>query len=229
MIANKKEFGLGVALIAVFFVALAVVFSPIFANGRNALDYLDGVFNSVSKASAYYIPGAIEKARKLEGTAISVAIKVNDAEQAQETQKLLSAAGATVSADGAKLAVSGDLGVILGAALRDADAMFKNDTASITGKYGFDGKRALYAWHTALGDTMKDLTRQKRFKEASAIRDSMTKGLEPAYNYFGITAISMKNMAGVALVALIGYVVYTIWYGFAILFLFEGWGLKLEH
>lgn len=229
MIANKKEFGLGVALVAVFFGALVVVFSPIFENGKNALDYLDGVFNSVSKASAYYIPAAIEKARKLEGTAVSVGIKLSDAEQAREAEKLLTAAGATVSADGAKLAVSGDLGRILGAALADADAMFKNDAATISGKYGLDGKRALFAWHTALGDTMKDLTRQKRFKEASAIRDSMTKGLEPAYNYFGITAISMKDMIGVALVALVGYVVYTIWYGFAILFLFEGWGLKLEH
>jgi hypothetical protein len=229
MIANKKEFGIGVALIAVFFVALAVVFSPIFENGKNALDYLDGVFNSISKASAYYIPASIEKARKLEGTAVAVVIKVSDAEQARETEKLLAAAGATVRVDGAKLAVSGDLGKILGAALADADAMFKNDGASLSNRYGIEGKKALYAWHTALGDTMRDLNKQGKFKEASTVRDSMTKALEPAYNYFGITAISMKHMIGIALVALIGYVVYTIWYGFAILFLFEGWGLKLEH
>ncbi len=229
MIAHKKEFGIGVALIAVFFVGLAVVFSPIFENGKNALDYLDGVFNSISKASAYYIPASMEKARKLEGTAVSVAIQVNDAEQAREAEKLLAAAGATVQLDGVKLAVSGDLGRILGAALGDADAMFKNDAAALSARYGLDGKRALYAWHTALGDTMRDLNRQARFKEASTIRDSMTKALEPAYNYFGITAISMKHMIGVALVALIGYVIYTVWYGFAILFLFEGWGLKLEH
>jgi hypothetical protein len=24
-------------------------------------------------------------------------------------------------------------------------------------------------------------------------------------------------------------VVYTLWYGFAIMFMFEGWGMKLEH
>jgi hypothetical protein len=24
-------------------------------------------------------------------------------------------------------------------------------------------------------------------------------------------------------------VIYTLWYGFAILLMFEGWGLKLEH
>jgi hypothetical protein len=36
-------------------------------------------------------------------------------------------------------------------------------------------------------------------------------------------------MVWVSLAALVGYVLYTIWYGFAILFLFEGWGLKLSH
>jgi hypothetical protein len=28
---------------------------------------------------------------------------------------------------------------------------------------------------------------------------------------------------------LIFYVVYTLWYGFAIMYMFEGWGLQLEH
>jgi hypothetical protein len=39
----------------------------------------------------------------------------------------------------------------------------------------------------------------------------------------------MSSMLWVSLAALVGYVLYTIWYGFAILFLFEGWGLKLDH
>jgi hypothetical protein len=28
---------------------------------------------------------------------------------------------------------------------------------------------------------------------------------------------------------LIFYVVYTVWYGFGFMYLFEGWGMKLEH
>ena len=74
MIHDKRRFGMGAALMAVFLAALAVVFSPIFGDGKNALDYLDGVFNSISKASAYYIPASVEKARRLEGTAFSVRI-----------------------------------------------------------------------------------------------------------------------------------------------------------
>jgi len=53
--------------------------------------------------------------------------------------------------------------------------------------------------------------------------------VEPAYNYYGVEAVPMGNMIWVALAALVGYVLYTIWYGYAILFLFEGWGLKLTH
>ena len=56
MIHDKKEFGIGVALLSVFFVALAAIFMPFFEGGKNTLDYMDGLFNSISKHSAYYIP-----------------------------------------------------------------------------------------------------------------------------------------------------------------------------
>jgi hypothetical protein len=107
--------------------------------------------------------------------------------------------------------------------------MFRNEGARVAARYGFDERRALYAWHTALGDAAKELDRQSRFREAAAVRDAMTKGLEPAYNYYGVTAIAMKDMIWIALAALVGYVLYTVWYGYAILFLFEGWGVKLGH
>ncbi|MCK7577508.1 MAG: hypothetical protein MZV65_18020 [Chromatiales bacterium] len=62
MIHDKKEFGIGLALMAAFLAGLVAIFSPLFAGGKNALDYLDGTFNSISKDSAYYIPGVMEKA-----------------------------------------------------------------------------------------------------------------------------------------------------------------------
>lgn len=229
MIHNKREFGLGLALIVAFFIALFFIFSPLFGNGRNLLDYLDSAFNSISKNSAYYIPGVVEKAKQHEGTAVTVAIKAADAGQAARMEKLFTVAGASVTLDGAKLTVSGDLGLMLGGALADADLMFKNDGVVVAGKYGIEEKRVLYDWHQALGAMVKDLNRQQRFKEAKSSRDVQTKAVEPAYNYYGVKAVPMSSMIWVALAALIGYVVYTIWYGFAIMFLFEGWGLRLEH
>jgi len=229
MIHDRRQFGLGLGLMAVFLVALALVFRPMLAGGRNVLDYLDGVFNSTSKASAYYIPAAREKARKLSGSPLAVTIAAKGPEQALQAGKLLRAAGAGVTIDGKRLSVSGDLGRVLAEALADADAMFENDGARLSGKYGFDERRVLYAWHGALGEVVKELNRQGKFGEARVVRDVVTKGLEPAYNYYGVTAVEMKDMIWVALAALVGYVVYTVWYGYAILYLFEGWGLKLEH
>ena len=107
--------------------------------------------------------------------------------------------------------------------------MFKNEGAAVAAKYGFDERRVLYDWHQALSTMAKDLNRQGKFKEAKMLREVQTKAIEPAYNYYGIQAVPMSNMIWIAMAALIGYVVYTVWYGYAILFLFEGWGIWLKH
>ncbi|MCK9386857.1 MAG: hypothetical protein M0Q22_00485 [Sulfuritalea sp.] len=229
MIHNKKEFSIGLALIVGFFLALVGIFSPIFPGGTNTLDYMDSTFNSISKDSAYYIPVVAEKARKYDGAAVTMNIKAADPGQAAHMEKMLTTAGAKVVVDGANLNISGDLGRMLGSILADADLMYKNEGAVVAGKYGFEEKRALYDWHRALSAMTKDLNKQSKFKEGKLLRDVQTKAVEPAYNYYGVKAVPMSKMIVVALAALIGYVVYTIWYGFAILFLFEGWGFKLEH
>ena len=229
MIHDKRQFLLGAVLMAAFLGALALVFRPAFEGGRNTLDYLDGVFNSTSKASAYYVPAAQAKARALGASPIAVQLRAKGAAQAAQIETVLGTAGATVRREGAALSVSGDLARILAEALADADAMFRNDGAALSTRYGLDERRVLYVWHAALGEIVKDLGRQARFREAAAVRDAMTKGLEPAYNYYGVKAIAMKDMMWIALAALVGYVLYTVWYGYAILYLFEGWGVKLEH
>jgi hypothetical protein len=229
MIQDKKEFGLGLALLAAFFVVLGFIFSPLFEGGRNTLDYLDNTFNSISKNAAYFIPGVADKAKAFAGTEVSVTIKAADAGQAARLEKIMSVAAAKVVADGTQLVVSGNLGQLISSALADADLMFKNDGAALTGKYELEGKRVLYDWHQAFSTMTKDLNRQGKFQEGKILRDVQAKALEPAYNYYGVEAIPMSSMFWVAMAALIGYVIYTVWYGFAILFLFEGWGLKLNH
>lgn len=229
MIHDKREFGIGLALMAGFFAVLFAIFSPLLEGGRNTIDYLDGVFNSISKNSAYYIPALAEKAGKHEGNVVQLSVKATDAGQAGRMQKLFEGAGASVSIDGTKLNVSGDLGRMIKAALADADLMFRNDGAAVSAKYAVEAKRALYDWHRALSAMAKDLDRQSKFAEGMVVRDAQSKGVEPAYNYFGIKAIPMGDMIWVVIAALAGYVIYTVWYGYAILFLFEGWGLKLEH
>lgn len=229
MIHDKKEFGLGLALMAGFFAVLVLLFMPLFEGGKNTIDYLDNVFNSISKNSAYYIPELAEKAKPHAGKNVSLAIKANDEAQAARMEALLIQSGASVERQGQQLKFSADLGQLVAAALADADLLFKNDGAALETKYGVEARRTGFDWHRMMNASAKDLDRQQQFAESKLLRDVMTKGIEPAYNYFGVKAIAMKDLLWVVIAALVGYVVYTVWYGFAILYLFEGWGLKLEH
>ena len=63
MIANKKKFFGGVGLMIAFVIVLIIFFSPIYA-GKNGLEYLDNLYNSISKGSAYYIPKVKKKSVK---------------------------------------------------------------------------------------------------------------------------------------------------------------------
>ena len=62
MIANKKEFYAGFGLIVIFTIVLIILFMPVFG-GKNALENLDMLYNSISKGSAYYIPKAKKEAK----------------------------------------------------------------------------------------------------------------------------------------------------------------------
>lgn len=228
MITNKKKFFTGLGLMAVFIVVLALMFSPLF-KGKNALEYSDALYNSISKGSAYYIPQAKNEAAKIDGAAVSLSLDFHDEGQASRAAKLFAAAGVEASAEGPVLKVEGDIGGMLASCLEDADAMYANDGGKVSGRYGFDERRALYDWWTALKLADADLKRQKRFKEAKTVSLVKKKAVETAYNYYGITPQKITDRLGIVIFSLIFYVIYTVWYGFAILFMFEGLGLSFGH
>jgi len=228
MIANKKEFYGGFVLFIAFFVVLFIIFSPVF-NGQNGLDYLDSLYNSISKGSAYYIPKVQEETDKFIGNKVTMALKMADENHAQQTASLFTKAGATAEVSEAQLNISGDLGNILANCLEDSDSMYNNDGATVSGKYGYDERRVLYNWHTALKAADKNLKKQKLFKEAKVVALAIKKVVETSYNYYKIVPEKIGNKVGIVIFSLVFYVVYTLWYGFAILFMFEGWGLRLEH
>jgi len=232
MIANKKEFSGGLVMMAGFWIVFAILLSPVFPGQDkkvNMLDYMDSMYNSISKKSAYYVPATREKVEAFKGNTIALNIKTDDALSAQRLTNVLKQAGANVQAGEKEIKVSGDLGGILTAVLADADAMFANDGQAISAKYGTDEKQALFDWYNAMKSMEKSLTKQEKFKESKIIYQVRTKTVEPAYNYYGIEAQSIKDKAVLVILSLAGYVIYTMWFGFSILFMFEGWGLKLEH
>lgn len=228
MMVNKKEFGLGLFLFIGFWVVFIIMMSPVF-KGMNLLDYMDNLYNTISKDSAYYIPAVMEKAEAYKGREISVELSVGDARQAERIAALFRKNTTDVIAENGSLKITGDLGMILGNILRDSDLAFANDGASIEGKYGVGARQVLFDWWTAAGLMDKNLKKQKKFKEATMVYQVQAKAVEPSYNYFGIKAENIRQQIAIVVASLAGYVIYTLWYGFSILFMFEGYGFKLEH
>ncbi|MDL1967982.1 MAG: hypothetical protein LWW97_05375 [Deltaproteobacteria bacterium] len=228
MIAHKKEFYGGFTLFVAFFIVLFIIFSPIF-KGQNGMEYLDSLYNSISKGSAYYIPKVKKETDTFKGNTVNMALKMADENQAQQTAMLFTTAGATAEVSGAQLNVSGDLGNILANCLADSDSMYNNDGTKVSGKYGYNERQVLYNWWTALKAADKDLKKQKLFKEAKTVALVIKKTVETSYNYYTIEPQNITDKMGIVIFSLVFYVCYTLWYGFSILFMFEGWGLKLGH
>ena len=228
MIANKKKFILGLAMMATFIVVLIIFFSPVL-NGKNGLEYLDDLYNSISKGSAYYIPKLREDVQPFAGSTVEMTLTLKSADQARQTSLLFEKAGALINVSDNTLKVSGDLGAILQSCLEDSDSMYLNDGRKLSDRYGYDERQVMYNWWTASKEMDNDLKKQKKFKAADVVATVEKKAVETVYNYYRIEPQKISERYGIVILSLIFYVIYTVWYGFAFMYLFEGWGLKLEH
>jgi hypothetical protein len=229
MIANQKEFYGGVGLMGGFLVVLVMIFLPLY-QGQNGLNFLDNLFNSISKGSAYYIPKVKEDvAKSLSGKKMALDLKFENEVQANECIALFTKGDATAIVEGKNLKVSGDLDRMMANCLEDADALYYNKSDVLEAKYGIKGKQVLYNWWVSLKAMQKSLNNNEQFDEAKVLYTVMTKAVECSYNYYTIEPQSMTSRLGVVVFALVFYVIYTLWYGYAIMFMFEGWGLQISH
>jgi hypothetical protein len=228
MIADKKEFYGGFALLVGFFVVLAVMFSPVF-EGKNALDYLDSLYNTISKGSAYYIPKLKKEVAEFKAEPVAITIKMKDPQQAEKTALLFTKSEAAAEVSGSDIKISGDFTKIMGNCLDDADNMFNNNGSVISEKYGYPEKEVLFNWWSAIKLMDKEFGKQSKFKEMKLMTSVSKKGVECSYNYYKIVPKKISEKIGIVVFSLVFYVLYTLWYGFAIMFMFEGWGMKLSH
>lgn len=228
MIEKKKEFYIGFGLLIGFAAILIIIFSPVF-KGQNGLEYLDELYNSISKGSAYYIPKVKAETEPFAGKSVSTTIEMADESQTQQAAALFMKGGALVNISGNRLKIEGDLGEILANCLEDADRMYMNDGQAISTKYGYNERQVLFNWWQALSAMDKALKKQKQFQEAKILDLVVKKAVETSYNYYQIEPQKISDRAFIVLFSLVFYVLYTLWYGFAIMFMFEGWGMKLEH
>lgn len=225
---DKKRFGIGAGMMVTFVGVMVVIFMPLF-EGKNGLDYLDSLYNSISKGSAHYIPELREANKTYAGQTVELALTMKDGKQAGRTAKVLTTAGATATVEGSRVKVQGDLGGILEQCLTDADQMFANDGAAVVKRHGLEERLVLFTWWSALHAMTKDLNRLKKFEQAKFVSTVNQKAVECAYNYYRIEPQKIGDRWGIVVFSLFFYVLYTVWYGFAVLFMFEGAGFRLEH
>jgi len=228
MIADKREFYSGWGLLASFAAVLALIFMPIF-NGHNGLDYMDDLYNSISKGSAYYIPKLKEATPSVADSRIAVRLALPEGTDMIRAGMLFARSGAAPGEKDGGLAVSGSLKRILDNCLTDSDLMYHNDGKALVEKYGYDERGVIYNWYLTLQAMERELKKQKQFAEAKLVAEVVQKAVECSYNYYTIEPKKIGDSLGVVVFSLVFYVVYTLWYGFGFLFLFEGWGLRLEH
>ena len=229
IIKNKTEFAKGAFLAVTFFGVLALIFSPIFGEGRNGLTYADDMFNKLAKGSSYFIPKVEKSNEKFKGAQLALVIKLDKPEQQNAgTMKLLASAGAKVKTANTDIQMTGDLGALMSKVLRDADDMYKNNGAAVARRYGVDEKEAMASWWSALKAMDKTLKKQGKIEEAKIVSDVMKKAVEPAYNFYGVVAQQVSEKAGIMTGLLVFYVIYTMWWGFAIFYMFDGIGLTMK-
>ncbi len=226
MHTQKKAFLKGVGLMAGFAVVLVVLFLPIM-KGQNPMEYMDNLYNSISKGSAYYIPKIKETVDSYEGDALAVTITPGDEQQAARIRGLLSSRMAAGQDE--EVVVRGNLNALLVQALDDSDTMYMNEAERIVAEYGYNERLVLYDWWSALKALEYELNKQKRFDAAKLVGLVQSKAVEPSYNYYGIKARNIGDKIGIVLVSLVFYVFYTLWYGFGVMYLFEGLGMNLGH
>ncbi|MDH4163400.1 MAG: hypothetical protein OEW15_12030 [Nitrospirota bacterium] len=226
---NTKALGIGAFLAVTFFGVLALIFSPVFGEGKNGLVFADDMFNRLSKGSSYFIPAVAKNNEKFKTTDVAVVITLDKPDQMNPLAlKLLATAGAKAETASPEIKINGSLGTVLSQVLADSDDMFKNEGAKVSGRYATDEKEVMTSWWNILKGMDKELKKQGKIAEAKIVSDVMKKAVEPAYNFYQIEGQQVSEKAGMMIGLLLFYVAYTMWWGFAIFYLFEGIGLTMK-
>lgn len=227
LVVDRKAFVIGLLLAASFLGVLVLIFTPIFGAGMNGLQYADDLFNRLSKGSSYFIPKVAKSVEAMSGTELNVSLRL-EGEVATRAGAMLGKSAAVVRLDGEQVRVRGDLAALLKHILRDAEDGYRNAGPALSERYGLPERKVLATWWQVLKRLDKALTQEQRLAEASLVREVLKKAIEPAYNYYGIAAERVADMAPEMAGLLLFYVLYTVWWGYAIFFLFQGCGLAMR-
>jgi hypothetical protein len=228
LIRHQKTMNIGLLLGISFFGVLALIFSPVFGGGKNGLEYSDALFNKLAKGSSYFVPQLTADLKEVQKEELAVSVKMENAEQAAKAAKIFAGPAPDSTSQGDELNIKGNLAKLLGAVLEDSNSMYYNKGSEIREKYGIDEKEVMSTWWGALNRTAKELQKSRNTAQSNIILEVMKKGIEPAYNFYKIEPQSVVDKAFTVTGLLVFYVLYTLWWGFAIFYLFDGFGLSMK-
>lgn len=226
--SNRKKFWIGLVGLITFFVALVFWVSPLI-NNKTGLEWADDLFNQLAKNSTYSIPSAAQMLAKFEGQAVDIGVNPGWPGAEPGIVKIMGMNGIFARSIGdGRVRIISDLGHLGKAALGDADLLFKGREQQLQNKYKMAGKEVIYYWWTAFEGLTRRYIQENRSSEANFTKFMTSRVLEPSYNFAGIEPRNISENVGTVAFLLGFYVLYTLWYGFSIMYLFEGLGIKAE-
>ncbi|MDL2216422.1 hypothetical protein LJB81_01655 [Desulfovibrio sp. OttesenSCG-928-M14] len=242
LIRNGKAFTRGLLLMGSFIVVFVLFFMPIFpaqeggSEKTNGLVFADHLFNTLSKGSSNFFDPTLQDPKSVDaivegvkGVNVDIEVPFKDATLAESAVKLLEGYSFEASATGAGVKMKGDLYAFLKGVLADSLSTYNNNFDEVTARRnGMEGSLVMKSYWALVDGMIKPMQRAGQVKEATVVNTVKGKAVESSYNFYGIT--SLRVVDNIPLVAgfLIFYVIYTMWYGFAIFELFEGIGLTMK-
>ena len=240
LIRNKKAFSCGMLLLISFLAVFVVFFLPVFpgqeGGGKtNGLMYADHLFNTLSKGSANFFDPKMERedsvdkiATRVQSKTVDIEVPFKDAAQQELAAALLKENNFEVSSTDGGLRMKGELYPLLKTVIADSLLTYENRMDEVGTAHNADGRDVMRAWWQLLSNMIKPLQKADQVTEASVVSTTISKAIEPSYNFYNITPLRVKDNIPLVAGFLIFYVIYTMWYGFAIFELFEGIGLTMK-
>lgn len=225
-VVDKKRFILGLLGLLTFLVVLAFWLFPVIYE-KTGLEWADELFNQLAKNSIYFMPGAMRRAAKFEGVSVDLGVNPRWPGGDERIVQIVQGNGmsARVIGDG-RVRIVSDLGLLAKAAAEDADLLFKGRERELRNKYGMSGKDVIYFWWTAFDGLVRRYIQENRPVEADFARFMTTRVLEPSYNFSGIQSRNISENVVIVVFLLSFYILYTLWLGVSIMFVFEGFGIR---
>lgn len=233
LIRHKKKFYQGLLMIlsfaALFWAMLLPLFRDSDGNRLTSLQYADTVFNGLSKGSSWFIPEVQTEIKALGEHNASLEVRITRPDLLKTALLELEKCGIAARDSGDTLTFSGNLSRILEAATADSADMYNNNGAAVSSRYdGTPPLRVTEAWWALLNPCIKELQKQNDLAAARAVEQVVRKAVEPGNNFYGLPMARVSENILTTCGMLAFYVLYAIWYGFAIYHLFDGFGLLGE-